>query len=60
MTDEFAPPAVPAANNSTGDPQPPSGLHPADPKPTVITNIGDVGVPPVPAAVNIHGQPGRG
>ena len=32
MTDEFAPPAVPAADNSTGLPQPPSGTHPAEPE----------------------------
>jgi hypothetical protein len=63
MTDEFAPPAVPAANNSTGLPQPPSGTHPADPKPTAIVEVGKVGVPPVPkgAGSNIHGTPkGRG
>ena len=60
MSDEFAPPAVPKSDNSTGPPTPPSGLHPADPKPAVITNIGADGLPPVPAASNLHGQPGRG
>ena len=40
MSDEFAPPAVPKSDNSTGPPTPPSGSHPADPKPAVITNIG--------------------
>ncbi len=59
MTDEFAPPAVPAADNSTGLPQPPSGTHPADPKPAVITNVGTDGLPqpPTGAGSNIHGTP---
>jgi hypothetical protein len=57
MTDEFAPPAVPKSDNSTGPPVLPSGLHPSDPKPAVITNVGTDGVPPPPAASNIHGTP---
>jgi hypothetical protein len=36
MTDPFAKPVVPRAHNSSGLPKPPSGSHPADPKPTVI------------------------
>ena len=60
MTNEFAPPAVPKSDNSTGPQVPPSGLHPSDPKPAVFTNVGADGLPPVPAASNIHGTPGRG
>ena len=56
-TNEFAPPAVPKSDNSTGEPMPPSGLHPADPKPTVIVQVeGGKGLPTVPigAGANIH------
>lgn len=58
-TNEFAPPAVPKASNDTGVPTPPSGTHPADPKPTVIVEVGKVGVPPVPASPNVHGSPAK-
>jgi hypothetical protein len=58
MTDEFAAPAVPKADNSTGPPTPPSGHHPMNPAPTVIIKAGD-GLPRVPAGAgsNIQGSP---
>jgi hypothetical protein len=56
-SNEFAPPVVPKSDNSTGDPMPPSGLHPSDPKPAVITKVGTDGLPQAPAAENVHGTP---
>jgi hypothetical protein len=60
MTDPFlSPPVVPRAADSSGPPVPPSGLHPSDRKPAVVTNVGSSGsgLPKVPAATNVHGKP---
>jgi len=56
VTEEFAPPAIPKADNSTGPPVPPSGLHPVVDSSATITMVGALpDSPPSEApAPNIH------
>jgi len=54
---EFVQPAVQRVDNSTGLPQPPSGLHSSDSKPTVIVHVGSQPQSQPPSgqpAPNIH------
>jgi hypothetical protein len=55
----FEPPQLPAANNSTGAPMPPSGLHDSVSPQVVFTPTGHGWAPVHPSAVgeNVHGTP---
>jgi hypothetical protein len=57
--DPFSPPEVPRVDNSSGDPQPPSGLHPVSDAPTVFIETGPDWSPehPAGAGTNIHDSP---
>jgi hypothetical protein len=59
-SDEFAPPAVPAASNDAGPPVTPSGAHASNPAATLIIKTeGGKGLPQVPegAGSNVIGTP---
>jgi hypothetical protein len=53
MPDPFAKPELPAANNSTGPPQPPSGTH-ASTSPQAVVKPAEPHVPSDAPAKNIH------
>jgi hypothetical protein len=59
LDEKFTPPVLPQSDNSSGLPQPPSGVHEASNAPTEFIPTGPGWVAPVPAGAdtNIHGTP---
>jgi hypothetical protein len=53
MSDAFDPPVIPKADNSTGPPVPPSGLHPST-TPQIVVKPATPHVPSDTPAPNVH------